>query len=51
MSLSVIDFTYLDGRDDEFVVMELAAVDSHTKRVSSYDFNTAGRKYQCFTLE
>ena len=35
LSLLVIDFTYLDGRDGDLVVKELAAVDSHSKRVSS----------------
>ena len=38
MSLSVIEFTYLKGRDGEIVVKELATVDSHTNRVSSYVF-------------
>ena len=36
MSLEVIDFTYLEGRDD-FVIkeLELAAVDFQSNRVSS----------------
>jgi hypothetical protein len=34
----VIDFTYLDGRDCDLVVKDLAAVDSHSNRVSSYVF-------------
>ena len=38
MSLLVIDFTYLDGRDGDIVVKELAAVDYHRNRVSSYIF-------------
>jgi hypothetical protein len=38
LSLLVIDFTYLEGRDGEILVKELAAVDSHTRRVSSYIF-------------
>ena len=38
MSLLVIDFTYLEGRDGELLVKELAAVDSHRNRVSSYIF-------------
>jgi hypothetical protein len=38
MSLFVTDFTYLEGKDGELVVKELAAVDSHSKRVSSYVF-------------
>src|SRR5215469_16582323 len=38
MSLLVIDFTCLDGRDGDIVVKELAAVDYHRNRVSSYIF-------------
>ena len=38
MSLLVNDFTYLEGKDCELVVKELAAVDSHRSRVSSYVF-------------
>ena len=38
MSLLVINFTYLEGRDGELLVKELAAVDSHRNRVSSYIF-------------
>jgi len=38
MSLLVIDFTFLEGRDGKLVVKELAAVDSHNIRVSSYVF-------------
>jgi len=38
MSLLVIDFTFLEGRDGELVIKELAAVDSHSNRVSSYVF-------------
>jgi hypothetical protein len=38
MSLLVIDFTYLEGCDGETVVKELAAVDSHSNRFSSYFF-------------
>lgn len=38
MSLIVIDFTFLEGRDNEIVVKELAVADSHTNRVSSYVF-------------
>jgi hypothetical protein len=38
MSLIVIDFTFLEGRDGEIVVNDLAVVDSHNKRVSSYVF-------------
>ena len=33
MSLLVIDFTFLEGRDGELVVKELAVVDSHSNRV------------------
>jgi len=39
MSLLVIDFTYLEGQDNELVVKEVAAVDSNCNRVSSYVFN------------
>jgi len=35
MSLIVIDFTFLEGRDNEIVVKELAVTDSHINRVSS----------------
>jgi hypothetical protein len=35
MSLLVIDFTFLEGRDGELVVKELAFIDSHSNRVSS----------------
>jgi hypothetical protein len=38
MSLLVIDFTCLDGRDGELLVKELTAVDSHSNAVSSYVF-------------
>ena len=38
MSLLVIDFTYLEGKDGELVVKELANVDSPNNRVSSYVF-------------
>ena len=38
MSLLVIDFTFLEGRNDELVVKELAVVESHSNRVSSYVF-------------
>jgi len=49
----VIDFTYLEGRDGELVVKELAAVDAHSNRVSSYIFKrpTAGEKYLRITPE
>jgi len=36
MSLLVIDFYYLKGKDGELVVKELADVDSHSNRGSSY---------------
>ena len=36
--LSVIDFTFLEGRDGEIVVKEFAVVDSHKNRVSSHVF-------------
>ena len=38
MSVLVIDFTYLEGRDGGIVVKELAAVDCHSNRVSSRVF-------------
>ena len=38
MSLLVIDFAYLEGKDGELVVKELATVDSHNDWVSSYVF-------------
>ena len=38
MSLLVIDFTHLEAKDDKLVVKELATVDSHSNRVSSYGF-------------
>jgi hypothetical protein len=38
MSLLVIDFTFLDGRDDDIVVKELAAVVFQRHRFSSYIF-------------
>jgi len=36
--LLVIEFIFLEGRDSQLVVKELAAVDSHSNRVSSYVF-------------
>ena len=36
--LLLIDFTYLEGKDDEIVAKELAAVYSHSNRVSSNGF-------------
>jgi hypothetical protein len=38
MSLLVIDFTCLGEWDGEMVVKELAVVNSHSNRVSSYVF-------------
>ena len=38
MSLLVIDFTYLEGRDVDIVVKDLAAVDFHSNSVASYVF-------------
>ena len=38
MSLIVVDFTFFEGRDNEIIVKELAVVDSHNNRVSSYVF-------------
>jgi hypothetical protein len=53
MSLLVTDFTCLDGRDGELVIKKLAAVESHSNRATFYVFMTptAGRKYQCLSLE
>jgi len=34
MSLLVIDFTYLEGKDDELVVKDLSTLDSHSNSVS-----------------
>jgi hypothetical protein len=39
MPLIVIDLTFLEGRNNEIVVKELAVADSHSKSVSSYVFN------------
>jgi len=36
MSLLVIDFTFLEGRDGEILVKEFSAIDSHSNRTSSY---------------
>ena len=38
MSPLVIEFTILEGRDGEILVKDLAVVDSHSNRVSSYVF-------------
>jgi hypothetical protein len=38
MALLFIDFTYLEGRDGELVVKDLAVADSLCNRVSSYVF-------------
>jgi len=35
MSLLVFDYTFLEGRDGELVVKELAAVDYHNNGVTS----------------
>ena len=53
MSLLVVDFTYLEGKDGELVVKESATVDSHNNRVSSYMFKgpTVGKICQCLTLD
>jgi len=40
MSLLVIEFIFLEGRDGEIDVKELAAVDSHSNRASSYVFKS-----------
>ena len=53
MSLLVIDFTYLEGKDGDLVVKELATVDSHSNRVSSYVFKvpTVGKICHCLTRD
>ena len=53
MSLLVIDITFLEGRDGELVVKELAVVDSRSNRFLSYLFKrpTAGKIYQLLTPE
>ena len=53
MSLLVIDFTFLEGRVGELVVKDLAAVDSHSNRVSSNVFKNliVGKKYRCLPPE
>lgn len=38
MALVVVDFNFLEGRDNEIVVKELAVADSHSNRVASYIF-------------
>jgi len=38
LSVDNVDFTYLKGRDGDFVVKELAAVDFQSNRVASYLF-------------
>ena len=38
MSLIVIDFTFLEGLDNEIIVKELAVTDFRINRVSSYVF-------------
>jgi hypothetical protein len=40
MALLVVDFSFLDGRDGEIVVKELALADSRYNRISSYLFVT-----------
>jgi len=52
MSLMVIEFTFLEGRDNEVVVKELAVADPHSKgsrRMSLRD-HTDGKKYLCLML-
>ena len=52
ISLLVIDFTYLEGKDGELVVKGFSAVDSHSNRVSLClrDLR-ALRNCHCLTLE
>ena len=40
MSLLVIHFTFLEGRDGELVVNEMAVVETHSNRVTSYVFKS-----------
>ena len=40
MALLVVDFNFLDGRDGESVVKELAIADSQSNRISSYLFKS-----------
>jgi len=53
MSLLVIDFTFLEGRDGELVVKELTLVDSHSNRSRHLYVigRTVGKKYQRLTPE
>jgi len=37
-TMSLIDFTFLEVRDNEIVVKDLAVADSYINRVSSYVF-------------
>ena len=51
LSLLVIAFTFLEGRDGELVVKEMAAVGSNSNRVSSYVLTDrmAGKKCHLLT--
>ena len=53
MSLLLIDYTFLEGRDDELVVKDLASYDFHTNRAFLYILKrpTTGRKYLLLTPE
>ena len=53
MSLLVIDFTYLEGKDGELMVKELATVESHNNRVSSYVFKRpySWENCKCLTVD
>jgi len=50
VSFLVTDFTYFDGRDGDIVIKELAAVDSHSNRVSSYVFKRPYGRREVFTF-
>jgi hypothetical protein len=53
MALLVVDFSFLDGRDGEIVVKELALADSHSNRISSYLFKSpyTWGKFRPLTLD
>jgi hypothetical protein len=53
MFLLVIDFSYLEGKNGELVVKELATLDCHSNRVSSYVFKypTVRKICHCLTLD
>jgi len=52
MSLTVIDFTFLEGQDNEIMVKELAVANSQLigSRHMSLRDRTNGKKYLCLTV-